>query len=93
MSEEPRNQCSKRGLLHTPNWEGGPSMKNQTPGQSHTPHHSSILVMRLSQQEINEKREKGLCFYCDERYVAGHKCQAQRALRLEVASKMEENVE
>ncbi|KAJ8751836.1 hypothetical protein K2173_026032 [Erythroxylum novogranatense] len=29
---------------------------------------------RLSFQEAKERREKGLCFYCDEKFVPGHRC-------------------
>lgn len=31
-------------------------------------------VRRLSGAEAKERREKGLCYYCDERYMPGHKC-------------------
>ena len=30
----------------------------------------------MSQSQIQAKREKGLCFYCDEKYTIGHKCKA-----------------
>lgn len=36
------------------------------------PHTANNPVKRLTPQEIREQRDKGLCFYCDERYVAGH---------------------
>nr|GEY15474.1 hypothetical protein [Tanacetum cinerariifolium] len=29
---------------------------------------------QLSQREIADKRAKNLCFYCDEKFVPGHKC-------------------
>nr|GEU71565.1 transposon Ty3-G Gag-Pol polyprotein [Tanacetum cinerariifolium] len=31
-------------------------------------------IRRFSNQEAREHREKGFCYYCDERYVPGHKC-------------------
>ncbi|GKC86895.1 hypothetical protein Tco_1147544 [Tanacetum coccineum] len=31
----------------------------------------------LSQKEFAEKRAKNLCFYCDKKYVLGHKCEEQ----------------
>ncbi|GJX40716.1 putative mitochondrial protein [Tanacetum coccineum] len=31
----------------------------------------------LSQKEFAEKRAKNLCFYCDKKYVPGHKCEGQ----------------
>ncbi|GKE34709.1 reverse transcriptase, partial [Tanacetum coccineum] len=32
---------------------------------------------RLSKKEMEEKRAKQLCFYCDQKYVPGHKCSGQ----------------
>jgi hypothetical protein len=29
---------------------------------------------RLTPQQMDEKREKGLCFNCDSKYTKGHKC-------------------
>ncbi|KAJ0577105.1 putative retrotransposon gag domain, aspartic peptidase domain superfamily [Helianthus annuus] len=31
-------------------------------------------IRRLSNVEARERREKGLCYYCDDRYTPGHKC-------------------
>ncbi|XP_071716761.1 uncharacterized protein [Rutidosis leptorrhynchoides] len=32
---------------------------------------------RLTQKELDEKRSKGLCFVCDQKYMPGHKCSGQ----------------
>ncbi|GJU07174.1 hypothetical protein Tco_1123604 [Tanacetum coccineum] len=32
---------------------------------------------QLTQKEITDKRDKNLCFYCDEKFVIGHKCNGQ----------------
>ena len=32
---------------------------------------------RLTQKEMEEKRAKRECFYCDQKYVPGHKCSGQ----------------
>ncbi|GJZ67895.1 hypothetical protein Tco_0631135 [Tanacetum coccineum] len=32
---------------------------------------------KLTQQELEEKRAKHLCFYCDQKYSRGHKCSGQ----------------
>ena len=29
---------------------------------------------RLTPQQLEEKREKGLCYSCDRKYTRGHKC-------------------
>ena len=46
---------------------------------SHTPtinNPPKTNIQKLSQSQIQAKREKGLCFYCDEKYTFGHKCKA-----------------
>ncbi|KAF3629835.1 hypothetical protein FXO37_28741 [Capsicum annuum] len=37
---------------------------------------------RLTFAEMDEKRVKGLCFFCDEKYVMGHKCATQKQIYL-----------
>ncbi|XP_061337713.1 uncharacterized protein LOC133284661 [Gastrolobium bilobum] len=39
-----------------------------------------IPIRRLSQAEMQVKRDKGLCFNCDEKFVYGHKCKARASL-------------
>ena len=33
--------------------------------------------------QIEDRRRKGLCFYCDEKWVAGHKCKTPRFFLME----------
>lgn len=39
-------------------------------------------VKRLSWEEIQKRREKGLCFNCDEKFVPRHKCMVTQAFLL-----------
>ena len=34
------------------------------------------MIQKLSQSQIQAKRERGLCFYCDDKYTPRHKCKA-----------------
>lgn len=45
------------------------------------------MTRKLSDAEIREKREKGLCFKCDEKYSLKHRCKTQEKweLRLIIA--------
>lgn len=38
--------------------------------------------MKLSTQEYRERREKGLCFYCYDKYVTGHKYKNQKIFEI-----------
>lgn len=42
-------------------------------------------MKKLTQQELKERREKRLCFSCEEKYTPGHKCKNQRIFKLEIA--------
>ncbi|XP_019266920.1 PREDICTED: uncharacterized protein LOC109244312 [Nicotiana attenuata] len=37
---------------------------------------------KLTTAEMNEKRQKGLCFFCDEKFFPGHKCSSSKQLYL-----------
>ncbi|KAL5555249.1 hypothetical protein UlMin_037485 [Ulmus minor] len=38
---------------------------------------------RITNQEARERREKGLCYYCDEKFVAGHRCEWPQLFMIE----------
>ncbi|RVW85307.1 hypothetical protein CK203_045593 [Vitis vinifera] len=38
---------------------------------------------RITNQEARERREKGLCYYCDEKFVAGHRCERPQLFMIE----------
>ncbi|KAL5731844.1 hypothetical protein ACHQM5_004534 [Ranunculus cassubicifolius] len=44
------------------------------PITDNTPTSNSIPIKKLSQQEMHQRREKGLCYTCDEKYSFDHKC-------------------
>ncbi|KAK0570568.1 hypothetical protein LWI29_003302 [Acer saccharum] len=41
-------------------------------------------IRKLTPEEIQYKRENNLCFYCDDRYVRGHKCPKKQILLLDI---------
>ena len=45
---------------------------------------------RLTPQQLEEKREKGLCYICDRKYTKGHKC-AKKKLFYIYCEEEEEN--
>ncbi|KAJ9553590.1 LOW QUALITY PROTEIN: hypothetical protein OSB04_017635 [Centaurea solstitialis] len=44
---------------------------------------------RLTSSEMQQRREKGLCYFCDERFKPGHRCNPRQSLL--VLEEMEEN--
>nr|GLL44635.1 uncharacterized protein LOC109179602 [Ipomoea trifida] len=63
---------SSKGLLPTP----PPSSKGVAT--------STVPIRRMSAAEVQARREKGLCFYCDQKYSPGHRC--KRSLHLLIAA-------
>ncbi|KAJ0034380.1 hypothetical protein Pint_26460 [Pistacia integerrima] len=42
-----------------------------------------VLVQRLSPSQMNERRDKGLCYNCDDKWALGHKCKSTRLFIME----------
>lgn len=38
---------------------------------------SNIPVKRLSASKLQDRRDKGLCYSCDEKFIPGHKCKSK----------------
>lgn len=48
---------------------------------------------KLSGREIDEKRQKGLCFWCDEKFVPGHRCYKRQLYMLTIEGDANEDLE
>lgn len=46
----------------------------------------NLKKKKLSSQKYKERKEKGLCFYCDKKFEKGHKCKNQKLYRLEIVA-------
>lgn len=47
-----------------------------------TTNHSRTPVHRKTQLELLERRQKGLCFHCDDPYIPGHHCKSPHILMI-----------
>ena len=80
---------------YTPKPAPFPSLPNQTllkPIPTHTtlPPNSKLPIKRLTPAEMAARRERGLCFNCDEKFVPGHRCKPPQFLCLLVEEDTEE---
>ena len=48
---------------------------------------SSKPPQRLTSQQLDEQREKGLCFNCDNKYSKGHKCSENKLFYIDCEEK------
>ncbi|RVW92924.1 hypothetical protein CK203_040429 [Vitis vinifera] len=39
--------------------------------------HREIPIKRLTESELQARREKGICFKCDEKFSLGHRCKKE----------------
>ncbi|KAG8386982.1 hypothetical protein BUALT_Bualt03G0205200 [Buddleja alternifolia] len=54
---------------------------NRPPSQPFKPSLSPVIPSRrLSPQELDDKRARGLCFWCDEKFSPGHQCSRRKQL-------------
>ncbi|KAH7512760.1 hypothetical protein FEM48_Zijuj12G0124500 [Ziziphus jujuba var. spinosa] len=51
---------------------------------------AGLIAWRVSEQEAWERREKGLCYYCDEKFDPGHRCMKPQLFMMEDSQETEE---
>ncbi|KAJ4969772.1 hypothetical protein NE237_002871 [Protea cynaroides] len=49
-----------------------------------------IPIKRLTPMEMQDRRDKGLCYNCDEKFVLGHRCKHRQLFLLEYTSEDDE---
>ncbi|XP_019224822.1 PREDICTED: uncharacterized protein LOC109206457 [Nicotiana attenuata] len=61
-----------------------------TPNSGNSSYVRGFTKRALSIEEMNEKRAKGLCYFCNEKFVPGHKCNSSKQLYLLELEEIEE---
>ncbi|XP_063944151.1 uncharacterized protein LOC135150826 isoform X1 [Daucus carota subsp. sativus] len=70
----------------------------ESQGSVQSPQHSVLStkrsgdVRRLTDKELQEKRAKGLCYRCDDKWVMGHKCKRKELSVLLIEDETEEGL-
>ncbi|GMJ02876.1 hypothetical protein HRI_003956800 [Hibiscus trionum] len=65
--------------------QGPRSLPGQPPPVLHTT--SPLHPRKISSAEMQLRRDKGLCFYCDEKFTPGHKCKTPQLFLLDDGGK------
>ena len=74
VSTQPHHSA---GMVHVPSHSQNtspPPKLNTLPPLLPTP---NLPIRRLTPAELREKREKGLCYNCDQKYSANHRCRSK----------------
>ncbi|XP_078437056.1 uncharacterized protein LOC144707710 [Wolffia australiana] len=66
-----RNRSGGIPLLHKAQ---SPSVERPTENLSRPPRKK---IMRLTDEEFQPRREKGLCYHCNDKYLPGHRCKRE----------------
>nr|TKR74530.1 hypothetical protein D5086_0000295630 [Populus alba] len=103
---EERNQLQRRStqpIRFQPTYAAAKSSSNPVagvlgppPSQRHNQgsNNPPANFRRITNQEARERREKGLCYYCDEKFVPGHRCARPQLFMIEDSPQTEiEDVE
>ncbi|KAL5831742.1 hypothetical protein ACOSQ4_017096 [Xanthoceras sorbifolium] len=86
---EERNGLLRKGSSNfRPSGTAPKAMPNNSvgvlgPPPVNKPNNGVSPFKRITSQEAKERREKGLCYYCDDRFVLGHRCQRPQLFMIE----------
>ncbi|XP_077246164.1 uncharacterized protein LOC143886068 [Tasmannia lanceolata] len=79
LQEENHEALSKKQRI------GASKVVAQISGQAKQPIGTTTpIVKKLTQAEMKERRDRGLCYNCDERYTPGHRCKRQQIFMLDL---------
>lgn len=62
-----------------------PSSTTLTPFSHTMPKTSNLAIKKLTPAEIQRKRERGECWFCNDKWVHGHKCGLKQLLMMEMS--------
>ncbi|XP_008239126.1 PREDICTED: uncharacterized protein LOC103337735 [Prunus mume] len=70
-----------------------PIQNDLVPAKNEVASKKDMPVKKLTPEEIQYKRQNNLCFYCDEKFVRGHKCARKQILLLDMGYNSSEEEE
>ncbi|BBH02927.1 transposable element gene [Prunus dulcis] len=70
-----------------------PIQNDLVPAKNEVVPRKDMPVKKLTPEEIQYKRQNNLCFYCDEKFVRGHKCARKQILLLDMGYNSSEEEE
>ena len=82
LATTPLSTASNIPAVRTPSWPNSSQNSfNRTPNKP---------TKSIKNQEFEERRLKGLCFWCDDKFVPGHRCKNKRLYSLSILEDEEE---
>ena len=78
-------------IVSSQNWK--PSFIPRTKPINPTTPSASLKIQKLTRDEMVERKLKGLCYNCNEKYFPGHKCKEQKLFMAIFEDVSEEDIE
>ncbi|EPS60893.1 hypothetical protein M569_13908, partial [Genlisea aurea] len=82
----PRRYAAKREKNELITWK---RMEGSSSERKDPPTGKGTVIRRLPQKDFEERKAKGLCFHCDEKFMPGHKCKRLFVIEFEDAEEEE----
>jgi len=95
MREDELAHSKKSPFAETYRYNSKPAWGSNTTTTVSSSSKNSALpaVKKISWEEMQKRREKGLCFNCNERYIPGHRCAVPHVFIIEADPEEEEEIE
>ncbi|KAA8522988.1 hypothetical protein F0562_009411 [Nyssa sinensis] len=83
LQEETIEALAKKNKVYSKSYNSSlpTSIKSMEPAPK--PMESATAVKKMTQKELEERRMKGLCYGCDEKYFRGHVCKKKQLFMIE----------
>uniref|UniRef100_A0A2N9GXS3 Reverse transcriptase domain-containing protein n=1 Tax=Fagus sylvatica TaxID=28930 RepID=A0A2N9GXS3_FAGSY len=82
LQDQPMSQAEAHGSSHKPN-KGQLGLRTKSGDSKQFSARPSMPVQRLTPMQMSERRKKGLCYNCDERWSSDHKCKNRKLYLME----------
>ncbi|KAF5447657.1 hypothetical protein F2P56_033191, partial [Juglans regia] len=70
-------------LKNSPNNHQSIQKHNHNPNSNPSSQKAIVSVQKIKPHQMKERRDKGLCYYCDSKWNPGHKCQRPKLFLME----------
>ncbi|KAA8531158.1 hypothetical protein F0562_005928 [Nyssa sinensis] len=85
--EETIKALAKKNRVYSKSYNSSLSTNSKSMKLATKPIESATAVKKMTQKELEERRMKGLCYGCDEKYFRGHVCKKKQLFMIEAEEK------
>ncbi|KAA8550255.1 hypothetical protein F0562_001939 [Nyssa sinensis] len=83
LQEETIEALAKKNRVYSKSYNSSLPTSSKSMELAPKPMESATAVKKMTQKELEERRMKGLCYGCDEKYFRGHVCKKKQLFIIE----------